>query len=335
MGGILTLIRDLWDDLVRVIRELVSKHGCGLNGCDCDNYSDIGMFKQWLKKAHLTTYANEVLSARVLGKPFVCDGCGHARELHGSLQRRLVTADVMPNGGVIFVEMQARAKRAAAMRRASRFANDARIASQPSRSGIGESEGGVEDVSEAQLTGDDDTNDGSDGRPIANQDGGRETFARRGVNSDDSHTYGNEVRVEDDNTASPTFSSVAHRPSDKDNDSHSKQNDQEPNPSLNRNTNIGDPHNTENAAHGRAVQTGDRIRVHYQLLDGKSMQCLEASPSDEPLEVKVGDGSVVPGFEIGLLGAKCGVRRRIAVPSHLAYSKGDVVFVVTVSDILP
>lgn len=251
----------------------------------------------------------------------MCDGCGHARELHGSLQHHLVTKNEIQNGEMIFVEIQARAKRAAAMRRASLFANNVRIASQPSRSGIEESKNGAEDVNEAQFTGDDDCNEDSDSTPIANQDGRREAFARRGVDSSDSHTYGNKVCVKDGIKASKTLSSVDHGPSNKDGTSHLKQNGQEPSSSLNSKTNIIDRHNSENAAHGHGVQTSDRIRMQYQLLDRESMQCLEASPSDEPLVLKVDDESAMPGFEIGHLVAKYSVRRRISVPSLLTSSK--------------
>jgi FKBP-type peptidyl-prolyl cis-trans isomerase len=70
---------------------------------------------------------------------------------------------------------------------------------------------------------------------------------------------------------------------------------------------------------GSAVAAGDNIKVHYvgSFLDGRKFD--SSYDRREPLQIAVGAGSVIPGFEQGVVGMKTGGRRKIVVPSNMAY----------------
>lgn len=78
----------------------------------------------------------------------------------------------------------------------------------------------------------------------------------------------------------------------------------------------------------RKTAVGDTVEVHYvgQLEDG---QAFDSSLSRQgPLEVTLGQGQVIPGWEQGLLGMCLNEMRRLTVPPHLAY--GDEGFPPTI-----
>lgn len=70
---------------------------------------------------------------------------------------------------------------------------------------------------------------------------------------------------------------------------------------------------------GRAVQPGDQLECHYDVFVTSTMEKFETSRPDKPIRLTVGASDVVPGFEKGIVGAKVGAKRRIFVPSALAY----------------
>ena len=79
---------------------------------------------------------------------------------------------------------------------------------------------------------------------------------------------------------------------------------------------------------GARVAVGDRVRLHYTAsLDGGG----EFDSSEErgiPVEVEVGAGDVVKGWDEGLVGMQPNGRRRLWIPAEAAYGAeglGDAV----------
>ena len=70
------------------------------------------------------------------------------------------------------------------------------------------------------------------------------------------------------------------------------------------------------------VKEGSKVKVHYtgKLEDGK---VFDTSNDKEPIEVVLGEGLLIKGFEAGLLGMKSGEKKTIEVEPKDAY--GDYV----------
>jgi len=66
------------------------------------------------------------------------------------------------------------------------------------------------------------------------------------------------------------------------------------------------------------VKNGDTVKVHYTgtLDDGSQF---DSSVGSEPLEVTLGEGQVIPGFEQGLEGMQAGETKQIHIPADEAY----------------
>ncbi len=69
------------------------------------------------------------------------------------------------------------------------------------------------------------------------------------------------------------------------------------------------------------VQGNETVKLHYtgKLNDG---QVFDSSIQREPLEVKLGEGRLIPGFEKGLVDMKVNEKKTITIPKEEAY--GDV-----------
>lgn len=69
------------------------------------------------------------------------------------------------------------------------------------------------------------------------------------------------------------------------------------------------------------VKEKDTVRVHYtgKLEDG---QVFDSSLEREPLEITLGQGMLIPGFEKGLVDMKVNEKKTVNVPKEEAY--GDV-----------
>ncbi len=70
---------------------------------------------------------------------------------------------------------------------------------------------------------------------------------------------------------------------------------------------------------GEPAKKGDTVQVHYTgwLENGDKF---DSSTGGSPLEFRLGDGRVIPGWEEGILGMQVGERRRLIIPPNLAYS---------------
>ena len=70
---------------------------------------------------------------------------------------------------------------------------------------------------------------------------------------------------------------------------------------------------------GPPVKAGDRVSVHYTgiLTGGKVFDSSKAR--NQPFEFVVGRGTVIRGWEVGLLGMRAGGVRRLTIPPEQAY----------------
>jgi FKBP-type peptidyl-prolyl cis-trans isomerase len=71
------------------------------------------------------------------------------------------------------------------------------------------------------------------------------------------------------------------------------------------------------AGEGTAAKNGDTLFVHYKgsLLDGTVFD----QSAEEPFSFKIGEASVIQGWEEGLLGMQIGEKRLLTIPSEMAY----------------
>ncbi|WP_159616493.1 FKBP-type peptidyl-prolyl cis-trans isomerase [Arthrobacter zhaoguopingii] len=71
---------------------------------------------------------------------------------------------------------------------------------------------------------------------------------------------------------------------------------------------------------GKAATAGDTVSTHYVGVAFSTGEEFDASWNrGAPLDFKVGVGQVIQGWDQGLLGMKVGGRRRLEIPSELAY----------------
>lgn len=68
----------------------------------------------------------------------------------------------------------------------------------------------------------------------------------------------------------------------------------------------------------RKVQSGDTVKVHYHgtLTSGETF---DSSNGREPLEFKVGEGQVIPGFDNALIDMEIGQSKKVEIPMIEAY----------------
>jgi len=70
---------------------------------------------------------------------------------------------------------------------------------------------------------------------------------------------------------------------------------------------------------GPEAKDGDKVKVHYtgRLLRTNFM--FDSSVGKDPLPVTIGTGGVIKGWDLGLVGMKVGGKRKLTIPSKLAY----------------
>jgi len=68
------------------------------------------------------------------------------------------------------------------------------------------------------------------------------------------------------------------------------------------------------------AQKGDTVRVHYTgRLTDESV--FDSSQGKEPLEVTIGEGKLIPGFEKGLIGMEVGETKTVEIQPEEAYGQ--------------
>ncbi len=71
---------------------------------------------------------------------------------------------------------------------------------------------------------------------------------------------------------------------------------------------------------GDEATNGTRVSVHYVGVAFRSGEEFDASWNrGEPFAFKLGKGQVIPGWDVGVQGMRVGGRRRLTIPSAMAY----------------
>ena len=71
---------------------------------------------------------------------------------------------------------------------------------------------------------------------------------------------------------------------------------------------------------GEAATKGSKVSVHYVGVAFSTGDEFDASWNrGEPFEFKLGAGQVIPGWDAGVEGMKVGGRRKLTIPSAMAY----------------
>jgi len=75
---------------------------------------------------------------------------------------------------------------------------------------------------------------------------------------------------------------------------------------------------------GKEVKTGDTIKAHYLGTLENGTKFDSSYDRGEPFEVQIGVGQVIPGWDEGIVGIKEGGKRKLTIPSALAYGDRGV-----------
>ena len=75
---------------------------------------------------------------------------------------------------------------------------------------------------------------------------------------------------------------------------------------------------------GPAVKVGDHVVMHYTGTLENGTKFDSSHDRDQPFETAIGVGYVIKGWDQGIPGMKVGGKRRLTIPSDLAYGKYGV-----------
>ncbi|MFO0593410.1 MAG: FKBP-type peptidyl-prolyl cis-trans isomerase [Polyangiaceae bacterium] len=70
---------------------------------------------------------------------------------------------------------------------------------------------------------------------------------------------------------------------------------------------------------GPEAKDGDKVWVHYTGRLAKNNKQFDSSVGKKPLDVELGKGDVIKGWDLGLVGMKVGGKRKLTIPSKLGY----------------
>jgi len=75
---------------------------------------------------------------------------------------------------------------------------------------------------------------------------------------------------------------------------------------------------------GREVKTGDTISIHYvgTLENGQKFD--SSRDRGQPFEAQIGVGQLIKGWDQGIPGMKVGGKRKLTIPSDLAYGDAGI-----------
>jgi peptidylprolyl isomerase len=72
--------------------------------------------------------------------------------------------------------------------------------------------------------------------------------------------------------------------------------------------------------HGPAARSGDSLSVDYELVTWSNKKEADSSyDRGQPLDLALGQGQVIPGWDQGLVGVRQGGRRLLIIPPDLGY----------------
>ena len=70
---------------------------------------------------------------------------------------------------------------------------------------------------------------------------------------------------------------------------------------------------------GEEAVTGNKVKVHYVGTLDDGTQFDSSKEKNTPLELTIGNGDVISGFDQGVLGMKVGGIRKVVIPPSLGY----------------
>jgi peptidylprolyl isomerase len=79
---------------------------------------------------------------------------------------------------------------------------------------------------------------------------------------------------------------------------------------------------------GEAVKAGDTVVIHYTGVLENGQKFDSSYDRGEPFETQIGVGTVIKGWDQGVVGMKEGGKRRLIIPPDLAYGEqgaGDTI----------
>jgi len=103
----------------------------------------------------------------------------------------------------------------------------------------------------------------------------------------------------------------------------------------------------ERPGRGAKAKKGDTIQVHYEGWLAKDYKMFDSSrKKHKTFELTLGEGSVIDGWEEGMLGVRKGSKLQLKIPAKLAYGRSgapaagvpknaDLIFKVEVMKIIP
>jgi peptidylprolyl isomerase len=80
--------------------------------------------------------------------------------------------------------------------------------------------------------------------------------------------------------------------------------------------------------HGPPIKAGQTLTANYVGVNYRTGKPFETSWGKSTLSLRFGTNSMVKGLEVGVKGMRVGGRRKLIVPSRLAYNRGAVVYLV-------
>ena len=72
---------------------------------------------------------------------------------------------------------------------------------------------------------------------------------------------------------------------------------------------------------GTAAKNGDAVSVHYVGTLENGVKFDSSVDRNVPFEFTLGAGQVIPGWDVGVEGMKIGEKRKLVIPSSLAYGE--------------